>query len=100
MRTQGSRSIHKRTTYILENTGQRETRSSKHREIENEKYTPSGEEKDTEKSGQQRKHRAKGHAPPGEQNGVSNQSGERKLQLAGESHSRPGVRQGSNRSGQ
>jgi|SRR6267142_2577887 len=70
-------SIYKRTTHILENT--RDQGRSIHQQIENEKYTRSGEGKETDKSRHKRKHATEGHAPTGEQRGGgSSQDGERK----------------------
>jgi len=66
VRTQQS-SIYKRTTHILENT--RDQGRSIHQQIENEKYTPSEEGKETDKSRHQRKCATKGHTPTGKQRG-------------------------------
>jgi len=66
VRTQVS-SIYKRTTHILEDIGEEER--SIHQQMEKERYTRSGEGRETNKSGHQRKCATKVHTPPGEHQG-------------------------------
>ena len=66
VRTQVSR-IYKRTTHILKDI--REEERSIHQQTEKERYTRSGEGRETNKSGHQRKCATKLHTPPGEHQG-------------------------------